>query len=250
MYRFASLKRLLAIASGSEEEEEEVEEEVLAPYVSENVSDSVIDKVIDLWTIASQSNRSLTRVKERANELGFKWMGSGAYRFAVQISRGLVAKIQYDKEGYMMNKEEYNNQNVFMDHFPRVYGHGTGSEGNGFGWLIMEKVNVIGPKDAKKMLEWFPELSRDIPALAKYLRIEGPGEFDEFDAFVWLLEPCIENYGELEFYMRKFSIYKNTTFIEICAAIASLGYVDVGDLMGGNLGWSNDGRFLIIDSSL
>ena len=85
MYRFASLKRLLVIASEAEEVEEEVEEEVIEPYVSENVSDSVIDKVTELWAFAGDSMRSLVRIREKANELGFKWMGAGAYRFAVEI---------------------------------------------------------------------------------------------------------------------------------------------------------------------
>lgn len=243
MYRFASLKRLLAIAS-------EAEEEVIEPYVSENVSDSVIDKVIELWIFTKHSGRSLVRIKEKANELGFKWMGSGAYRFAVEISRNLVAKISYDQEGYMMNKDEYTNQNLFLDHFPRVYGHGKGSEDNGFGWLIMEKVNVISPKDAKKMLEWFPEISRDMPILNHYYGFGDEADgFDEFDAFVFLLDPCVSGSKELEHHMRTFSIYKNSTFISICTAVASIGTVDVGDLMGGNLGWSGN-RFLIIDSSL
>ena len=150
----------------------------------------------------------------------------------------------------MMNKDEYTNQNLFVDNFPRVYGHGTGSNDKGFGWLIMEKVNVISSKDPKKMLEWFPELSKDMLTLGDYYGFGDESDgFDEFDAFVMLLDPCVDG-GNIGYHMDTFAIYKNNTFLNICAAIASMGTVDVGDLMGGNLGWSNDGRFLIIDSSL
>lgn len=244
MYRFASLKKLLSLASKNKEEMD-----IIDPYISENVSDSVIDKVIDLWAFADNSMGSLTRVKERAAQLGFGWAGSGAYRFVVEISPSLVAKIQYNREGYMMNEEEYTHQDLFIDHFPRVYGHGKGAEGDGFGWLIMEKVNVISPDDAKEMLKWFPELSQDMLTLQDYygisLALDG---VDEFDAFVMLLDPCIKG-GDIEGHMDEFSIYKNKTFISICTAIAAIDGVDVGDLRGGNLGWSGN-RFLIIDSSL
>jgi len=170
-------------------------------------------------------------------------LGAGLYRIAIELNDDLIVKIAYNDMGVDMNKREFENYNLFVDNFPRIYGHGSSREGDGYDWLIMEKVNVIDKENKSLLLNWFPEI-KDIK---DYFDNEYPEYlYDEFDILAESFERCNQELPGNEDIFKK--LFNNDTFKDLCGAIAA-SETAAGDLLAGNLGYKGE-RFLILDIDL
>lgn len=201
-------------------------------------------------------------------------MGCGAYR-CVYLPKGekdYVVKVVREKvpsslvgsvsETFLtsQNKAEFDISREFPLIFPKVYAHHPD-----FNWVVMDKVEVV----LDSSLPLMESLEASFPKMIKYIfdMYSFPRNVRSFDHALQLIlmaatfgtkypkldaltsslkEKYIKGSAEKIF---DFGIKNSETFRELHRAVNEYG-IEIGDVSGGNVGRTSDGRFVIIDASV
>jgi len=208
----------------------------------------------------------------------WKRMGCGAYRCVYQpqgekdyvvkvIRKG--AKTKEDKEdGYdpiefltAQNKVEFDVSREFPLIFPKVYAHHPD-----FNWIVIDEVEVITDSSIPLMesLEVsFPEIIKEVFRLYPSFKWSVISYDNAFELILMAATTGTEDesYRPLSRRLKNvyqegtaekifdFGIRNSETFRELHKAINKYK-IQIGDITGGNIGRTSDGRFVIIDASV
>lgn len=201
-------------------------------------------------------------------------MGCGAYR-CVYLPKGekdYVVKVVREKvppalassvsETFLtsQNEAEFNISREFPLIFPKVYAHHPG-----FNWIVMDKVEVV----LDSSLPLMESLEASFPKMIKHIfdMYSFPRNVRSFDHALQLILMAATfgtKYPEFEpdtkslikIYKKgsaeeifDFGINNSETFRELHRAVNEYD-IAIGDVSGGNIGRTSDGRFVIIDASV
>ena len=211
-------------------------------------------------------------IEETMREIHKKWgpnikfMGSGSYRFVFSISKDFVIKISLgdigdtglEESGHDMNRFDFElGNNVELEGImPRAYEHAPDFE-----WVVLERVQPI--ESESRYLSFFR--SRFLPN-PNMLDEEGKEIYRKFIyAALQLRSPFFENdkllrsignfgpnweHGEVTLGdLRDDFLDKSTPFIGLWHAINSY-MIDTNEIRTDNLGIGDDGRLVLLDSSI
>lgn len=239
----------------------------------------LLDKVRQLQYDSDDYSDDYDQIgKLAANEISdlhgkqIRMLGFGSWRMAFLVDDKFVVKLNYkdSESGRGMNKDDTNLGRLgdIGELFPKVYQH----HGN-YDWIIMEKATPIRRWD--QILEFFPnrllpeynaimarlsfmdvfmlsfqykvaELNGNTYAMEK---LEKSYYGDKKDRFIYLFQeknPNLEHQPSLKLVVSNFEY---PLFLSLAKLVSEFG-IEIYEIRPGNTGIGEDGRFLLIDSSI
>ena len=204
------------------------------------------------WLTALQSLEDPDREAVEKAFPEWELLGVGSYR-AVMSPKGeedYIIKVIHDKRDAYQNEMEFEVSRDFPTLFPKAFAHHPK-----YNWIVLEKVKVIESLN----MEFRRAFEAAFPKVTKYASDAGVKNFfltfksvlyaaalgADPDAEDDISPAQMENIKKI----RDFGLEESEPFRELVKAIATYK-IDISDISVGNIGINDEGKFIIIDSSI
>lgn len=203
----------------------------------------ILNKLGDL--IVYKANFDIA--EEYAEKFGLKKYGSGIFKlvFSIQGDDNKLLKVATDN-GTNSLKQEVNNYLCAPELFPRIYDY----DNKLYKWIIVEKIENIyknNPNIYEDVLNYFNITKQDIRKLNKLIGYKFINTYEQiFQLLKYYNKDHYENqevWGESVYKL----LFSNPKLKEFLKQVSKCK-ISLSDLHANNIGFRDDGSFVIIDS--